>query len=242
MKTQIKELERSFFDAYAQEQEYDVFTPRSYRRLLNKLERVRKGLDGWQADLGCGTGAFTHYLLAPRFKTLSLDLSHQCLQKVKTQYPTVSSAQSDIEFLPLLGNSVNFLVFSAVLHHFPDFGKVATEAYRVLKPGGYGFACDPNEHNPIMYLYRSPNSPFSTKAGRTPNERNLTKKELKDVFQRAGFINVRVVSVSGILFKQVAEQNRLTLALYNIFELALEFTRLEKLLGSFLLTTFQKPW
>lgn len=238
---QNKKIEQQFFDRYAIQQEYDVLAPRAYARLLHKLHTVRAGLRGWQVELGCGTGAFTDYLVADTYRTIAIDLSYECVRKVKTNNRDVFPIQSDIEHLPFANSSLDFLLFSAVLHHFPVLTGVAAEAYRVLKPGSFGFAFDPNEHNPVMWLFRSHNSPVRSYKGRTSNERNLTRHELKTAFEKAGFINVRVESISGILYRHVDGQNYLTLALYNFFEMILEITRLENFIGSFLLTTFQKP-
>jgi ubiquinone/menaquinone biosynthesis C-methylase UbiE len=241
MRRQDKHAEGSFFDEYAQKGEYDVLTPEAYRRILRRLDGIRACREGRQVDAGCGTGAFTRYMVGEKWSTIALDLSHDCLRTVHSSIRGVHAVQGDIESLPFADDSIDLLVYSGVLHHLPDLTRASREAFRVLRPGGGGFAYDPHERHPLMWFFRSHRSPFSYTEGRTTNERNLTKGEVRQVFNRAGFIEVRVESASGMVFRHVHGQARIALAAYHLIETFLAGTRLDRAVGSFLLTSFTKP-
>ena len=61
--TQDKGKEVAFFDAHADSDEYDVFTPQANDRLIAAFKRL-SGLPAGArvADLGCGSGVFTELL------------------------------------------------------------------------------------------------------------------------------------------------------------------------------------
>ena len=60
---QDKGKEIAFFDAHAESDEYDVFTPQANEALIAAFVRL-SGLpaEARVADLGCGSGAFTELL------------------------------------------------------------------------------------------------------------------------------------------------------------------------------------
>src|SRR5262249_32641416 len=79
----------------------------------------------------------------------------------------------------------------------------AAEVRRVLKPGGWFFAFDPNRLNPLMYLYRDRSSPFYSAVGVTENERPVLAKEVARVFSAAGLRGFSA-GRGGLSYRQVA--------------------------------------
>jgi hypothetical protein len=93
-----------------------------------------------------------------------------------------------------------------------------------------------------MWLYRSPNSPLSSREGITVNERLLTKRELESTLAAAGFMDVISVGVSGITYKYVAGFFvRKMLALYNLADVLLDKSGLGSHIGAFLISYGRKP-
>ena len=73
---QDKQKEIAFFDAHAVSDEYDVFTPEASARLVSAFVRLSGLPRGARvADLGCGSGVFTHLLRSARYFGIDLDIS-----------------------------------------------------------------------------------------------------------------------------------------------------------------------
>ena len=70
--------------------------------------------------------------------------------------------------LPLEDNSVDFVVSSHVIEHFPDPIKALSEWYRVVKPGGYLYIIAP--HKERTFDNERP-AYHAGRADRTPRDR-----------------------------------------------------------------------
>jgi len=127
------------------------------------------------------------------------------------------------------------------LHHFPSKKKVLKEIKRVLKPNGILFAFEPNRLNPIMWVYRDPSSPFYSSIGVTPNERPISKREIKKELELIGFKEVKIFAVSGIEYKFIKDKKLLwLLKFYNLWERIFDKIFLSKIFGSFLVIYAEK--
>ena len=240
---QDKEAEKQFFDEFAGHGAYDVFDERGYKRLMKELVDLVEPCRGQTfLDVGCGTGAFTQRLADLALEGVGLDISCQNLRVASRHLPQVSFLAGDTECLPFSDSLFDIVTFSGILHHLPRLESALEEGLRVLKPGGRLFAYDPNGHNPVMWLYRSPNSPLSSREGITVNERLLSKQELEASLTAAGFIDVVSTGVSGITYKYVAGfLARKMLALYNLADVLLDKSGMAGHIGSFLISFGRKP-
>ncbi len=95
-------------------------------------------------DLGSGAG-FDCFLAANEVgkngRVIGVDMTPEMIEKArenarKGNYQNVEFRLGEIENLPAADNSVDVVVSNCVINLAPDKGKVFTEAYRVLKPGG----------------------------------------------------------------------------------------------------------
>lgn len=243
MAFQDKDAEKRFFDEFAGRGAYDVFDERGYRRLTKELlELVKLARGQTFLDIGCGTGAFTERLAGLTLDGVGLDISSQNLRAASHNLPQTTFVAGDTEYLPFPEEQFDLVTFSGILHHLPLLERALEEAWRVLKPGGRIFAYDPNCRNPAMWLYRSPNSPFSTREGITTNERLLSRQELESSLAAAGFMDVICRGVSGITYRYVAGFfARKMLALYNLADVLLDKSGLGRHIGSFLISYGRKP-
>ncbi len=88
-------------------------------------------------DLGSG-GGFDCFLAAtkvgPSGKVIGVDMTPEMIEK--GNYENVEFRLGEIEHLPTGDNTVDVIISNCVINLSPEKGKVFTEAYRVLKPGG----------------------------------------------------------------------------------------------------------
>ena len=95
-------------------------------------------------DLGSGAG-FDCFLAANKVgksgRVIGVDMTPEMIQKArenaeKGNYGNVEFRLGEIENLPVADNSVDIVISNCVINLAPDKGRVFTEAFRVLKPGG----------------------------------------------------------------------------------------------------------
>jgi len=216
---QDKQKEITFFDAHAAADDYNVFAPAASQRLVDEFVRL-SGLPAGArvADLGCGSGTFTTLLASAGYDCIGLDISAKLIAVGRQKYPGIGFVAGDIERLPLPDASVDGVLLSGVVHHFPDPSRCAAEVFRVLRPDGRFVAFDPNRRNPFMWLYRDRASPFYSPLGVTANERPVLAGEVADVFGRAGF-KVSSHYLAGLAYRYVASARaRRLLPIYNFID------------------------
>ncbi len=238
---QDKTEEIIFFNQFS-EGSYDIFTPGAYWKLLNIFkEKINLHSNPKILDLGCGSGAFTKYLLNLSGKIFGLDICHNLIRKAEFK-DRINFITGDIESLPFKDGSFDMVFFSNVLHHFPDLTLPLKEAYRVLKKDGHCFAIDPNNSNPVVWIFRNRKSPFFTKGETTLNERPLSGKEVKKVLFENGFKKIDVFAICGMPGRYIKNKIlRIFLPIYNLFDCILEkINLLSSHCGAFLLTYGQK--
>lgn len=216
---QDKQKEVDFFDNLASSQEYNVFSDLANQKIINTVVKLLQLSSGAQiVDLGCGSGIFTQLLQQRGYRCVGVDLSQKLLQLGKKQEPSITFLQGDVETLPFVDNSVDYIVLSCLLHHLPDLKRCANEVFRVLKPGGQFVAFDPNRLNPFMYLYRDRSSPFYSAKGVTENERPVIPGQLRNVFNQVSF-KTNSYYVEGLSFRYVASSTaKGLLPIYNFFD------------------------
>ena len=236
---QDKQAEMAFFDKFNDDTGYDSLTDLGYQTLINSFVRMANPTKGERVgDFGCGSAAFGRRVREScEIELVGVDLSPELIKKNKEIWPEIEFHQADIENTKLEPNSFDLIMYSGVLHHFPDFRKVSVEAYRLLKPGGRIFSLDPHHFNPAMWVYRAKSSPIHSTKGRTINERLLTKKELRQVWGDAGFTKVQTISRSGVGISYLESKSlSLLLSAYNLFDNILFWSKLDYFIGSFVLT------
>ncbi|MFZ2656332.1 MAG: class I SAM-dependent methyltransferase [Victivallales bacterium] len=243
---QDKKAEIEFFNSFSGPQGYDVFDAESKDRLVGEclkvLSSAKKPETGVLfADLGCGSGVFTGILKQKGFRVLGLDLSHKILEAGKKSHD-LNFVNGDVEFLPFKDSSIDFVMFSGMLHHLPDKELCAVEAFRVLKPGGAFVAFDPNKQNPFMWLYRDISSPLHSQKGVTKNECPISAVEVEEVFGRHGF-KMKIDYLSGLHYKAIASSLlRPLLPLYNFLDAVIFSSRFMRKRRSFIISVGQKPF
>jgi ubiquinone/menaquinone biosynthesis C-methylase UbiE len=241
-RAQDKNKEIAFFDAHAERDEYDVFTPQANERIIAAFVRLSGLPRGARvADLGCGSGVFTELLRQQGFRSVGLDISPKLIELGRRKYPGIELIEGDAENLPFESASLDGLLLSGLVHHFPDPRKLAAEVRRVLRTGGRFVAFDPNRMNPFMWLYRDRSSPFYSPIGVTENERPVLAWRVADIFRSEGF-QVRSDYLAGLAYRYVASgRARMLLPVYNFIDTAVFNLGFMSPFRPFVLTSGEKP-
>jgi SAM-dependent methyltransferase len=239
---QDKSKEIAFFDAHAEGDEYDVFTPQANERLITAFVRLSGLPSGARiADLGCGSGVFTELLRRWGYQSVGLDISPKLVALGRRKYPGLELIEGDAENLPFESASFDGVMLSGLVHHFPDPQRLASEVKRVLKNGGRFVAFDPNRMNPFMWLYRDRASPFYSSVGVTENERPVLAWQIAEVFRNEGF-RVRSDYLAGLAYRYVASpRTRALLPVYNFIDNVVFKLSIMQPLRPFVLTSGEKP-
>jgi SAM-dependent methyltransferase len=165
---QDKQKEIAFFDAHAAGDEYDVFTPEASARLISAFVRLSGLPRGARiADLGCGSGVFTELLRRAGYAGTGLDISPKLVALGRSKYSGLELIEGDAENLPFGNESLEGVLLSGLVHHFPDPRRLAVEVRRVLKAGGRFVAFDPNRMNPFMWRHSTVRSVSPRTSGRS---------------------------------------------------------------------------
>lgn len=89
--------------------------------------------------LGCGTGEETELLQlfgADINNLIGIDLSEESIKIAKETYPNIDFRVSDMNELPFMDESFDFVYSSLTIHYTKTPNKVYDEVYRVLKKDG----------------------------------------------------------------------------------------------------------
>jgi ubiquinone/menaquinone biosynthesis C-methylase UbiE len=238
---QDKAKEVAFFDRHAASDDYDVFTAQAKTRIIDAVVRLGELKPGARiADLGCGSGAFTVLLRERGFAPVGLDISPKLIALARQKYAGIEFLEGDAENLPFADASLDAVLLSGLIHHFPDPRRLAAQTHRVLRNGGRFVAFDPNRKNPFMWLYRDTASPFYSPVGVTENERPILAGEVAGVFADAGFC-VTSDYLGGLAYRYVASaRTRALLPIYNFIDNAVFNRAIMRPLRPFVLTSGEK--
>jgi len=241
--TQAKS-EAEFFDRLVRDEgDFNPFAERGWRTLATRFRdfvRCGKGCD--MLDVGCGTGNSRQIYHEHAARYVGVDLSAESIAAARRRFPESEWRAGDACSLDFAPESFDVVAFSSVLHHLPNRAAALREAHRVLRPGGWVFAFDPNLLHPAMALFRWPKSPFYTSNGVSPNERPLLPATLRREFAAAGFVEMRQRCQSDIPYRAVAPKLlNACLRAYNLADRAWETFGLGRWFGTFIVTAGRKP-
>jgi len=238
--SESRKIESEFFDNHINtEGDFNPFTERGWRTLSRRFVEwllFKEPVD--LLDVGCGTGCSRQIYIRSTNRYTGVDLSQEAIRLAQARFPDSQWVHADACRLPFADDRFDVVAFSSVLHHIPNFQQAVEEAVRVLRPGGWVFAFDPNVLHPAMALFRHPGSPFYLSKGVSPNERPLSARCLSQAFQAAGVQEVRQRGQSDIPYRSVPSGVMNTfLSTYNMLDWGWETIGLGRWFGTFILTS-----
>lgn len=244
---QDKKKEKLSFDEFTEKNPWHTFTDKTYDKITWLFLKLEPKKNDKIIDMGCGTGELAKKLSDLDFKNITgYDISKNCILMARKHYKNIDFQIRDIEHTELKPNSIDFLFYCGILHHFTDTGKVVKEAKRILKKKGKVFVFEPNAVNPALWLFRNKKSPFRSNKMKTPNEEFLTKYQIKTAFEREGLKTIRIDCISGVSYTKDYFKRLFPFPFfyivyaYNLFDAILNKTFLRKEYGSFLYGYFTK--
>lgn len=165
------------------------------RRQQVVLDLLQLEADDVILDIGCGNARDIRILAAFGCKSVGVDLSMEMLiagqnYMLENNLPGASFCQEDATYLPFANESFTKAICSEVIEHVPEWHKLISESYRVLKPGGRLVITTPNWRSfyglnrLIWELLRKvtvPSSPVH------PYDKWKTQREVITALKKAGF-------------------------------------------------------
>ncbi len=181
----------------------DIFDSENQKRIEGIIKQISLKNNSRFLDVGCGTGNILKYASKYFIETYGVDYSAKALRLAK-QY-TSNLVKGDGRMLPFKSDTFDGISFYSVLHHLYDPQELFDDAYRVIKPGGFGYTDhDPNLFffsimRPILKLYNllTKGRFEQYKTGSLTEYHHIPGNELnplliKSQLIKSGFINVEI--------------------------------------------------
>lgn len=105
------------------------------------------------AEIGCGPGRGTMYLVQAGLDVTALDLSAASLALARRRAPTARFIEGSNLDLPFADARFDLVVSDGVIHHTPDARRSFTENVRILRRGGCLYLGVYNRRRYYYYLY-----------------------------------------------------------------------------------------
>jgi len=237
------EREGRYFDRLVEETgDFNPFADRGWETLARRFAAAIPGTGLRVLDVGCGTGQSRRIYVDRSGRYAGIDLSLGALRLARRRFAEPWWLQADALRLPFCAGTFDLVAFSSVLHHLSDRRAALAEALRVLRPGGWAFAFDPNVLHPAMLLFRHPKSPLYNPQGVSPDEKPLHPRVLREDFAAAGFSALGQRGQSDLPYREVAPKGLdALLPLYNRADWLWEKIGMGRRFGTFVITWARKP-
>lgn len=116
-----------------------------YREKMRAIHRIApRASPARLLDIGGGQSGLTA-LLYPEARITTLDMERRYGHAAPNRWPGVDFTCGDAAALPFADSSFDAVTLLDLLEHVPEDHRVAAEAWRVLKPGGFVLVSTPRD-------------------------------------------------------------------------------------------------
>ncbi|MEW6709382.1 MAG: class I SAM-dependent methyltransferase [Candidatus Riflebacteria bacterium] len=153
-------------------------------------EQVKPDATMSMMDFGCGTGLLTSQLLPYVGSVTGIDSSSGMIEKFRTKFSgpdhqQVSCLTLDIEKGGQLTGKYDLITSSMTLHHIRDIDNLFNQFYLITAPGGHLCIADLDSEDGRFHEDNTGVFHFG-----------FDRSSLRQVFVRAGFTDIRVVTAT----------------------------------------------
>jgi ubiquinone/menaquinone biosynthesis C-methylase UbiE len=163
-----------------------------------KVDRIRRALGdirGPTLDVGGNTAGESTILEQAGYTMVVGDLNESALTISRARNRSFGLLEPkyvglDANRLPFVDGSFDAVVMVEALQHLANYTRPLLEVFRVLRTGGLFFTIEPNARDPIRRAAEVRDRFRGT------IEKSLSMRQLKQLCQEAGFVTVRIGSVT----------------------------------------------
>lgn len=188
------EIKHSEYLATSKFKNWGWDSPIGMERLKRRYNLLSSNLNNESVvlEIGCGMGHLSKLLINKNIKLLAIDISPSFISENKNNIVSenIQFQAADAHQTNLPSNSYDYIIGCSVLHHL-DLDLALNEFYRILKPGGKIFFCEPNMLNPHIAIQK--NVAWIKKlSGDSPDESAFVRWKLKYSLKQTGFSYITI--------------------------------------------------
>jgi len=172
-------------------------------RLGQTLRGIVSGSDIAVLEVGCGAGFAVEYLRGSYLQYVGVDHSDALIELARKYHSGegIRFENADIMTFETDGR-FDVILMIGVLHHFEEICGAMKRMVKLLKPGGWLVANEPQPGNPIIRIARWIRKQVDS--GYSAEQRELSADELRRLFGECGLHDVRL-SPQGLFSTPFAE-------------------------------------
>jgi len=237
VETKDRELFNQIAEHYCRKDILTVSRIARRQRLRKTFSVLPEIPDAHILDVGCGCGFSASYLKGSYSRYVGVDYAENLIRFARKHN---GSDKADFylkkidEFFPDQEFDVIFMI--GVLHHFDDLKKNFEHICRLLKPGGWILANEPQSSNVFIKLARKIRAKIDSSY--SSDQVSLSVKDLHNLYENSGLTDIRIIP-QGILSTPFAEVSvKAQLLFVPVVYLSVLFDRVAESIFGRLLTPF----